>query len=174
MPRGTIATVTLVIRTARPEEFEAIGEIAVRAYVEGGFVSSATSGYAVELRDAADRAQRAELLVALDGDKVVGSVTLVRHGSVYSELARPGEVEFRMLAVAPEAARRGVGRLLVQAVLDRAHADGSVRVVLFSLESMTVAHRLYGRMGFVRIPDRDWQAEPDIRLLAFGREPGLT
>lgn len=165
---------TLAIRPARPEEFETVGEITVRAYVEGGFVSSTSSGYAVELRRAADRAQRAELLVALDGDKVVGSVTVVRHGGAYAELARPGEVEFRMLAVAPEAAGRGVGRSLVQAVLDHAQAEGSVRVVLCSLETMTVAHRLYHSMGFTRLPDRDWQPEPGVHLLAFGREPAHT
>jgi predicted N-acetyltransferase YhbS len=174
VPTGTIAAVTFVIRTARPEEFETIGEITVRAYVEGGFVSSTTSGYAVELRQAADRARCAELLVALDGDEVVGSVTVARHGGAYAEIARPGEVEFRMLAVAPEAAGRGAGRSLVRAVLDYAHAEGSARVVLCSLETMAVAHRLYRRMGFARLPDRDWQPEPGVRLLAFGCEPGHT
>jgi predicted N-acetyltransferase YhbS len=164
--------VTFVIRTARPEEFETVGEITVRAYVAGGFLEPDTSGYAAKLRNAADRARRAELLVAVDGEKVVGSVTLVRHGDAYAELARPGEMEFRMLAVAPEAAGRGVGRLLVQAVLDRARADGGSRVVLSSLDSMAVAHRLYDRMGFARVPDRDWRPEPGVRLLAFAHDLG--
>lgn len=173
MAGGTIATMTFTVRPARPAEFETIGEITVRAYTEGGYLA-ADSSYAAELGDAAERADKAELLVALDGDKVVGSVTLARQGGAYADVARPGELEFRMLAVAPEAAGRGVGRSLVRAVLDRARAEGCVRVVLCSQESMTIAHHLYRSMGFARVPDRDWQPVPGLRLLVFAYELGLT
>lgn len=164
---------TFTVRPARPEEIETIGEITVRAYTEGGFLA-ADSSYTAELGNAAERADKAELLVALDGDKAVGSVTIARHGGTYAEIARPGELEFRMLAVAPEAAGRGVGRSLVRAVLDRARADGLVRVVLCSQESMTIAHHLYRSMGFARIPDRDWQPAPGLQLLAFAFERSDT
>jgi hypothetical protein len=32
---------------------------------------------------------------------------------------------------------------------------------------MTPAHRIYERLGFVRAPDRDWEPEPGIRLVAY-------
>jgi ribosomal protein S18 acetylase RimI-like enzyme len=165
---------TFAIRAARPEEFDAVGELIVRAYVEGGHLPSTDSRYAVELNNVADRARSAELLVAVEGGKVVGSVTIARYGGVYAELARRDELEFRMLAVAPEAAGRGVGRSLVQAVLDRAEADGCAHVVLCSLESMTIAHRLYLRLGFRRLPDRDWEPLPGVPLLVFSRETAHT
>jgi hypothetical protein len=33
---------------------------------------------------------------------------------------------------------------------------------------MTAAHRLYTRLGFVRLPTRDWEPVPGISLRAFG------
>jgi ribosomal protein S18 acetylase RimI-like enzyme len=161
---------TLTIRHAWPEELDAVGELTLRAFVDGGHIHPEDVHYAPVLRDAADRVQKAELLVAVEGDKVLGSVTLARHGGTYADLARPGELEFRMLATAPEASGRGVGRSLVQAVVDRAHEDGCVRVVMCSQESMTIAHRLYRTLGFHRLPDRDWEPVPGLHLLTFGLE----
>ncbi|RKT85777.1 Ribosomal protein S18 acetylase RimI [Saccharopolyspora antimicrobica] len=155
------------IRVARPEEYAAIGEIAVRAYTEAAALP-ADVDYASVLRDAADRAEKAELLVALTGDKLLGTVTVVRPGTTYAEVSRPGELEFRMLAVAPEAMGNGVGRALVQAVIDRAREQGLERVVLCVKDTSESAQRLYRGLGFQRCPDRDWSPVPDVRLLAFG------
>jgi ribosomal protein S18 acetylase RimI-like enzyme len=158
-----------VVRPARPEELEAVGELTVRSYVADGRMDRADP-YLVQLRDAASRARDAELLVAADGtDRLLGTVTLCEPGSPLSEVSRPGELEFRMLAVAPEARNRGVGELLTRAVLDRAARRGADRVVLSSSEWMHTAHRLYTRLGFSRLPERDWQPAPGLRLVAFGR-----
>ncbi|MER7010091.1 GNAT family N-acetyltransferase [Saccharopolyspora sp. NPDC000359] len=154
------------IRVARPAEYPAIGEIAVRAYTEAGSLPSDVD-YARVLRDAADRAERAELLVALSGDKPLGTVTVVHPGTAYAEIAQPGELEFRMLAVAPEAAGNGVGRALVQAVIDRAREQGLARVVLCVKDTSTTAQHLYRGLGFERCPDRDWVPAPGVNLLAF-------
>jgi hypothetical protein len=35
---------------------------------------------------------------------------------------------------------------------------------------MTAAHRLYHRLGFTRLPERDWSPEPDIELLVYARD----
>jgi ribosomal protein S18 acetylase RimI-like enzyme len=72
-----------------------------------------------------------------------------------------------MLAVAGRAQGRGVGEALVRACIDRAREVGSHRVVLHSTPWMQAAHRLYGRLGFVRRPDLDWTPVPDIPLLGF-------
>jgi ribosomal protein S18 acetylase RimI-like enzyme len=64
-----------------------------------------------------------------------------------------------MLAVAPEARRRGVAERLVVAALREAVARGTGRVVLSTLDSMQAAHRLYQRLGFVPAPERDWGHE---------------
>lgn len=137
------------------------------AYLADGQLDTASS-YVNELSNAAWRAEEAELLVAADPEgTLLGTVTVCTPGSPLGEVSRPGELEFRMLAVAPEARGRGVGQALVQAVLNRADERGARRVVLCSTERMSVAHRLYERLGFVRIPERDWHPVPDLLLLAF-------
>ncbi len=157
---------TRTIRRARPEEFAAAGALTVRAYVAGGHLDG-DEDYIAVLRDASARAERATLLVAVEGDSVVGTATFAVHGSGWTEAAEPGEAELRMLAVAPERSGTGVGRALVEAVLADARARGVDRIVLFSQESMTRAQGMYRRSGFVRRPEHDWSPAPGIRLLSF-------
>lgn len=158
----------LTVRAARPQEYTIVGELTVGAFEQDGFLLGPEDTYADKLRDAASRAEAAELLVVVDGsDRVLGSVTVAVAGTRFAELAQPGELEFRMLAVSPSARGRGAGETLVRAVLDRARERGDRRIVLSSLDRMTTAHRLYERLGFVRLPERDWTPVPDVTLLAY-------
>ena len=75
-----------------------------------------------------------------------------------------------MLAVAPSAAGRGVGTALTALALDHFRERGARRVVISSLDQMTAAHRMYGRLGFVRAPHRDWRPAPEVSLLALEKE----
>jgi GNAT superfamily N-acetyltransferase len=162
------------LRPARPDEHAEVGELTLTAYVADGFLSP-EDDYADELRGAARRAAHAELIVAVDEQQagrgtsttLLGTVTFCLSGSPYSEVSRPGEAEFRMLAVTPDARGQGVGGALVRWCLDRARAQGCSGLALCSLDRMHTAHRLYQGMGFVRVPERDWQPRPDITLLAF-------
>ncbi|KMS89858.1 GNAT family N-acetyltransferase [Prauserella rugosa] len=155
------------VRPAVPAEYEVVGELTVTAYTVGGHLDD-EPGYAASLRDVAGRAASADVLVAVDDDdQVLGSVTVAAAGSPKAEVARDGEVEFRMLAVAPGAQGRGVGEALTRAVIDIARQRRAHRVVLSSRDRMTTAHRLYQRLGFVRCPERDWSPYPAIPLLAF-------
>jgi ribosomal protein S18 acetylase RimI-like enzyme len=158
------------LRRARPADREAAGDVTVAAY--SGFTRGPDDPYVARLRDAASRDREAELWVATpdDGDEVLGTVTICPDGSPWRELARPGEGEFRMLAVAPEAQGRGVGAALAGLVVDRFRELGAAAVVLSSLPEMAAAHRLYARLGFVRVPERDWRPIPDVSLIAFRRE----
>jgi ribosomal protein S18 acetylase RimI-like enzyme len=155
------------IRPPRPEEYAAAGEVTVQAYDVDGHLAGDV-GYDAKLRDVAARAELAEVLVAVDSaGEVLGTVTVVRPGSPYAEISRPGELEFRMLAVAPSARGRGIGEALTRAVLERAQALGIRKVVLSSLAGMHSAHRLYERLGFARLAERDWRPFPHISLIAY-------
>ncbi|WP_329057491.1 GNAT family N-acetyltransferase [Amycolatopsis sp. NBC_01480] len=156
------------IRPPRGDEFAALGELTVQAYRFGGLLV-ADVGYEDELRDVSRRAEHTELLAAVDvSGQPLGSVAVVRPGTKYAEISRPGELEFRMLAVASAAQGRGIGEALTRAVLGRGRELGAGRVVLCSLDSMRTAHRLYERIGFHRLPERDWQPFPDVTLIAYG------
>ena len=84
-----------------------------------------------------------------------------------SEIAAPDESEFRMLAVSPAAQGRGIGTALLQQVLDESRALGRRAVVCSSQPTMRAAHSIYMRLGFARLPERDWSPVPGVDLLAF-------
>jgi ribosomal protein S18 acetylase RimI-like enzyme len=158
----------VVVRRAGDADVEAAGAVTVAAYSE--FTHGPTDSYVARLRDAATRHREAELWVAeLDGE-VVGTVTLALGGSPWREIAEPGEGEFRMLAVAPSARRRGVGEALMRLVVDRFRGLDAHAIVLSSLAEMTSAHRIYERSGFHRLPERDWSPMPGVELIAFRKE----
>lgn len=155
---------TSEIRLAVPGEYDAVGELTVDAYAHDGFVKG---DYAMTLRAAADRAAKAELWVAADEDGLLGSVTFCPPGSVYREIGLDDEGEFRMLGVAGRARGLGVGTALTERCVERSRELGLRRLVLSSATYMTSAHRIYDRLGFVRIPERDWSPIPGVDLHAF-------
>jgi ribosomal protein S18 acetylase RimI-like enzyme len=158
----------VVVRPARPHEYDSIARLTVAAYEADGQLTQARS-YARVLADVPARADAGELLVALDettGD-VLGSVTFVLPGTPYAELSAAGEGEFRMLAVDPACQGRGAGEALVRACVARATELGCRGIVICARSFSAPAHRLYARLGFVRLPERDWSPAPGIDLLAL-------
>jgi ribosomal protein S18 acetylase RimI-like enzyme len=154
-------------RLADDDEYDAIGALTVRAYSEAG-VLIADDHYVEMLADARGRAAAAEVYALHDGTgALVGTVTLSPHGTPYAQASRPGELEFRMLAVAPEAGRRGFGRQLIEFCAEEGRARGLDALVICVIESNSAALRLYDRLGFVRRPDRDIAPRPGIQLLAL-------
>jgi len=145
-----------------------VGELTVAAYAADGYLEG-TDDYSDELGDATRRAELATLLVAVDDatGRLLGTATFCLNGTPYAEVSAPGEAEFRMLAVAPDARGQGVGAALVQDCIERARAAGSTAVALCSLKTMTPAHRIYERMGFARAPGRDWEPHPGLTLVAY-------
>ena len=155
---------TVTVRPAHTSELAEVGDLTAAAYAEFLVPEDV---YVAHLRDTVTRAREAELYVALLEDAIVGTVTFCPQGSPWSELAQPGEGEFRMLGVAPQARRRGVAEALVSVCLERSRELGYDAVVLSSLPVQQSAHRLYERFGFWRTPDRDWSPADDVDLLAF-------
>ncbi len=155
------------IREARPDELEAAGEVVVEAYL--ALPGDPHRPYLARVRDAAGRARHCPVLVAVGADgRVVGSVTYVPGpGNPFAEQEREGEAGFRMLGVAPDTQGQGIGRRLVEACIERAHAAGRTGIVILTTPVMTSAHALYRSLGFVRVPERDPDPPPGVRLLAF-------
>lgn len=161
----------MLIRPATPDEYGPIGELAVRVYLSERYVR-ADSHYPAVLRDVASRAEKAELMVAVDdAGRLLGTVTYAPGGTVYAETADgPDEAAFRMLVVDPAARGQGVGAALVAWCVERARADGARVLRLSTQPGMAAAGRLYERLGFVRTPDRDWVPEPHVRLVTYALE----
>ena len=158
---------SLRIDAARPADFGRIAELTAGVYRDEQLAPEA---YLSQLADVAGRAERAELLVVRDGGTVVGSVALVLAGEFGEITSSDDEAAFRMLVVDPAVRGRGVGELLVRACLQRARAAGKRRMVLSTEPRMTAAHRLYERLGFARLPERDWSPLPGVQLMAYALE----
>ncbi|WP_022871900.1 GNAT family N-acetyltransferase [Nesterenkonia alba] len=153
---ATAPATELVIRPAEPPDFQRIADITVRAYIDGGFLR-AQDPYLEHLTAVEHRAEKARVLVAEAQGAVAGTVTVTDHHGEYAEVSRPGEMEFRMLAVAPEFQGRGIGRSLVRHIVAEAQTRPEITAVtLCSLQSMTGAHALYRSEGFVEDPLRDF------------------
>lgn len=154
------------IRAVRPSEYDTLAELTLAAYQDlyGGELSPA---YAAELADIARRAADSDVLVAVEGGKVLGGLNYTSGpGTYWSTSGGEEEAGIRMLAVAPAAQGRGVGTALVGACVARAVAERRTRLSLHTMEAMTTAHRIYERAGFRRAPERDWTGE-NYSLIAY-------
>ncbi len=160
---------TYLIRPVRPDEFRALGELTVAAYHGLPDPMDHQAEYDIQLRDVARRARTSCVLVATTpaGD-LLGGVTYVSGPQdPYSEQLDEGEAGIRMLAVAPEAQGRGVGRALTVDCLERARAAGRRRMVLHTGRWMPAAVRLYESLGFVPATEIDFSPAPGIDLLGY-------
>jgi ribosomal protein S18 acetylase RimI-like enzyme len=163
------------LRPALPEEAEAVGALTVAGYDADAFLTlpdgSFDHEYAGWLADGAARARDGVLIVAVDGEDLLGTVTWCPPGSPFRELStRDDQGEFRTLSVAPEARGRRIGSALVDWCIAEARSTGLTEILLSTLPEMTPAHRLYESRGFVRRPDLDWSPFPDIALWGFSLE----
>ena len=162
---------TIEIREVRPEEHEEAGRVtaeAYRPYARG----EDWNEYLHELADVADRAQRTMVLVAVEEGRIIGTSTLeldrrVAEDEEHEEAQRlpPHEAHIRMLGVVPEAQGRGVGRALMDESIRIARERGKTLMTLHTTSRMTIAQRMYERMGFERLPD--WPVNPDFTLLSY-------
>ncbi|GGI48711.1 GNAT family N-acetyltransferase [Agromyces flavus] len=162
------------VRLVREHEIGAVRELVRDAYA-GDF--ELNPAYLAEIERVAERALTAEVWVAADASTgtLLGSVTTPRAGARLSPVARhDDELDFRFLGVAADARGRGVGETLVRHVLALAASRGIRRVVLNTGPEMRSAQRLYERLGFARLPEREYRFEradgTSFLMMAYGRE----
>ncbi|HTJ32426.1 MAG TPA: GNAT family N-acetyltransferase [Dactylosporangium sp.] len=156
----------IAVRLVEPRDHPEVERVTVAAYREDGQLEAAPE-YAEVLADVAARAAASDVLVATAEGKVLGAVAFTLAGGAYAEVSKPGEAEFRTLAVDPAAQRRGVARALVQACIDRAAQLGCNALVICVRDDNTGAHALYERFGFERDSSLDWSPVPGVKLLGL-------
>lgn len=164
----------VVVRAVSPADAAHLGDALAEAYVAGGVIEAHDS-YVGALRDVAGRLPHVvAVLAAYAGDEVLGGLTLVEAGTPEAEVAVEGELEIRMLAVAPRHQGRRVSQALLSAAERLGRDRGYAALVLSSLNGMSAAHRVYRSYGFQRVPERDWRADWDPEALADGTAEMLS
>lgn len=159
----------MIIREARPDEYPAVGELRVTAYRALGLLPEG-SEYADTLRGFGFGTDSdCAVLVAVDdtGADLLGTIA-IEWFDPSSELARDEtEADVRAFAVAPHGQGQGVGRSLLQAVIERADKRGLRSLRLCTNPVMRAAQHLYETTGFSRTPDLDWSPGPGLILRAY-------
>jgi len=150
-------TMAIEVREALPAEHVEAGEVTALAYRE--FVRPGDADweeYLARIADVEGRASVGRILVAVEDGRILGSATLEVGERIESDdpPLPPDEAHIRMLGVHPDARRRGIARMLIDACFDRAAALGKTRMTLHTTHRMEAARTMYERMGFRRLPDR--------------------
>jgi GNAT superfamily N-acetyltransferase len=162
------------IRDALPADRAAIEALTRAAYAEMATTMSPETwrgfhgAMSALLADPGD----GQCIIAVDGDRVVGSVFLFGAGSMaYDDGVPLAAPEFRLLAVSPLARGAGVGRALVDECVRRAREADARELGLHTSRSFAAALAMYRAMGFVRAPERDFQPPGNTELVEGYRLP---
>ncbi|WP_232833108.1 GNAT family N-acetyltransferase, partial [Nocardiopsis sp. TNDT3] len=127
----------------------AVSELRLTAYTADGLMD-VNPAYVETLRLLGTDG-RGEILVAADENRLLGTAVF-EPWSPESEIARNAdEAEIRAFAVAPEARGRGVGRDLVNALVERAREEGVSRLLVATLPEMVSTQYVYRARGFERV-----------------------
>jgi len=157
------------IREARRAELDAAGRVTQAAWREFERPEDPVwVGYFELLGDAAARAARALVLVAVEDGRVVGTATVELEATI-EEKGRldSRQATFRMLAVEPAWRGRGIGRQLVEACIERACEAGKSVATLHTADEMVAATAIYRSLGFGRDSGADMTVAPGVTLRAY-------
>lgn len=161
------------LRDARPEDQPSIRDATLAAYEEYAKVLPvwAWEAYKRDILSTLARPEPAEQIVAERDGEILGTVLLYPAGSVLELPDGPTFTrqfpEVRLLAVPPAARHRGIGEALMRECIERARRAGVPALSLHTTDFMAAAMRLYERMGFVRAPEIDIAATPEILIKGY-------
>jgi len=157
LPRGGVArhrplagVAGRALKVSPASRADAPGVIALigRVFDEYGFVYDPAMEVADLLHfEAHYEAPRGTFFVVRSGNRIVGSVG--------AEQVDPSTAELHRLYLEADLRGRGRGRALVEAVIDWCRSRAISRLILWSDTRFEPAHRLYTRMGFRRIGERE-------------------
>jgi ribosomal protein S18 acetylase RimI-like enzyme len=141
---------TVQVRQAMEEDLARVARVTLEAYQE--FAQSLTLENWNKMRALLDTvpelARIGTLLVAVEGNEILGSVIYCPPGK--SDIGFfPNEwATIRLLAVRPTCRGKGVGLLLTQRCIELGREDKAPAIGLHTSDIMPTARRLYDRLGF--------------------------
>lgn len=163
----------MIIRNAVENELSYIRELRLNAYKEHAPKIPEDHWRVLKqsILSDGDNKPGVERMVAEIDREIVGSVALFSpeikayEGLLEDELNYP---ELRMLAISSEARGKGVATALINECIKRAKEKGFTALGLHTADFMEDAIKLYGYLGFERLPQFDFEPTNDgIIVKAF-------
>jgi GNAT superfamily N-acetyltransferase len=156
------------VRAAVPADHPAIREVVIAAYRQyADLIGPAVfTPYLADLLDLDTHARHGRLFVVEAGERICAFAAFYPDGSTQG--FPPGWVSGRALAVHPDARGNGAARALLAVGEDLALQAGAPVFAFHTHSYMTDAIALYGRLGYRRAPQFDFDV-----AARFGR-PGAT
>ncbi len=164
------ALVTLSFRAAHSHEHVLVAEVILNSYAEYApmLPSQAWELYSQNILDVRSRMAESELLVAVENGEIVGSATFYPARIKRARSVWPTEwTGVRLIAVPPERRGRGIGKALVEECIRRSRELNARALALHTTPYMKLARGMYERMGFVRVPEYDFQPRTELTVVAY-------
>jgi GNAT superfamily N-acetyltransferase len=136
------------VRRGRPDEGEALHDLAFRSKAHWGYDDALMELWRDELRVEPSDLDGGRVLVATVGDAIVGFATVT---------GDPPDAELEAMFVDPASIRTGTGTALFAAACDLARELGCIRLLI---ESDPHAAGFYERRGAARIGERESVSVP--------------
>lgn len=165
MSPGTLSNSVIAVSRADTPELVSIARALFREYAEAIGTDLEYQGFAAELASLPEpyAAPAGGLFIAHVDDEVAGCVALRPLGDGIGEMKR--------LYVRPPYRSVGLGKHLIEAVVESARRAGHRELRLDTLASMTAAQALYRRLGFVEIAPYGDKHLPGTRFYAIDLRP---
>ena len=164
-----------IVRNAKPEEFEPIGELMVQVYsqLDGFPKKDEQPNYYEVLSNIGEFTNKpdTELLVAVSPqNKIAGAVIYVgdmkNYGSGGIAPQEQNTSGFRLLVVDTSTRRSGIGKLLTKTCIQKAKNRNSGQVIIHTTLAMQIAWKMYEKLGFKRSNDLDFM-QGDLAVYGF-------
>jgi GNAT superfamily N-acetyltransferase len=136
------------LRNYQPQDAQRINQIAALAFEQYRHDYSDWPAFNAKITAMSALAEQREIILAEYKGQVMGAVAYLGPGVPKADYFKPEWPVMRMLVVAPEARKLGLGRQLAEACFMRAGRDGATVFALHTCDLMQVALSMYLRMGF--------------------------
>lgn len=145
------------IRDASKDDYQSVNNLAVEAWLvlKDGYDPAQWEKLIAAIGKMSNLAQIGELIVAADGEKVMGAVAYMPPKTSNPEIFPEGWPSIRMLVTHPDYRKMGIGRKLTKECIYRAKRDKAECIGLHTSPIMSVALPLYLGIGFVKDKELD-------------------